>query len=125
MEIKSKVAVVTGAGSGIGQATAIELAAREVRGVGLVDRNDSALSDVLRRINTTAGRAIAKGYIGDVTDPSFRRSVFDDLQAVFGVVGICVPAAGITRDALSVRLDKETGRAILYSEESFRLVTEI
>ena len=125
MEIKSKVAVVTGAGSGIGQATAIELAARDVRGIGLVDRNDSAVSDVVRRMNAASGRVIAKGYVGDVTDPAFRRVVFDDLQSAFGVVGICVPAAGITRDALSVRLDKESGNAVLYPEELFVEVTQI
>jgi NAD(P)-dependent dehydrogenase (short-subunit alcohol dehydrogenase family) len=124
MEIKSKVALVTGAASGIGQATAVELAYRGVRGIGLADQNDS-VHEVVRRMNTNSGRGLAKGYVGDVTDAAFRRSVFDDLQSAFGVVGICVPAAGITRDALSVRPDKESGRSVLYPEETFRLVTEI
>jgi NAD(P)-dependent dehydrogenase (short-subunit alcohol dehydrogenase family) len=124
MEIKSKVAVVTGAGSGIGQATAIELGYCDVRGIALVDRTDAA-DDVAAKINTTSGRAIAKGYVGDATDSVFRRSVYDDVQGVFGTPGICVPAAGITRDALAVRLDKTTGKAILYEEQTFRAVTEV
>jgi 3-oxoacyl-[acyl-carrier protein] reductase len=124
MEIKSKVAVVTGAGSGIGQATAIELAYRGVRGIGLVDRTE-AVHDVAASINATSGRVVAKSYVGDVTDSAFRRSAYDDVQGVFGVVGICVPAAGITRDALAVRLDKTTGKAVLYEEETFRAVTEV
>jgi NAD(P)-dependent dehydrogenase (short-subunit alcohol dehydrogenase family) len=124
MEIKGKVAVVTGAASGIGQATALDFAARGVRGLGLADRSP-AVFDVVRKINEQAGREIAKGYTGDATDPQFRRRVYDDVQATFGVVGICVPAAGITRDALAVKLDKAPGKAVLYPEETFRLVTEV
>ena len=42
-----------------------------------------------------------------------------------GVVHICVPAAGITRDALAVRLDKETGKPLMYPLEQFREVIEV
>ena len=34
---------------------------------------------------------------------------------------ICVPAAGITRDQLAVKIDKETGKATVYPLEDFRL----
>jgi NAD(P)-dependent dehydrogenase (short-subunit alcohol dehydrogenase family) len=47
------------------------------------------------------------------------------LEKRFGAVQICVPAAGITRDYLGVRVDKETGEPLLYSEEDFRRVLEI
>jgi NAD(P)-dependent dehydrogenase (short-subunit alcohol dehydrogenase family) len=36
-----------------------------------------------------------------------------------------VPAAGITRDALAVKSDKETGKAVIYSVETFRGVLEV
>jgi len=124
MEIKGKVAIVTGAGSGIGQATALELANREVRGIGLVDRSE-AVRDVAARINLGAPREVAKAFVGDATDAAFRRRVYDEMQSAFGIVGICVPAAGITRDALAVKLDKTSGHAQLYPEETFRLVTEV
>ena len=124
MEIKGKVAVVTGAGSGIGQATATELARRDVRGIGMVDRSDAVVT-IAAEINKAAGRDVARAFIGDTSDPQFRRRVYDEVTSTFGVAGICVPAAGITRDALAVKLDKASGRAQLYAEETFRLVTEV
>jgi NAD(P)-dependent dehydrogenase (short-subunit alcohol dehydrogenase family) len=125
MEIRGKIAVVTGAGSGIGHAAAVELARQEVSGIGLVDLKDD-VKQVEAQINTMQRSPIAMSLMGDVTDPAFRRSVFDRLQERFGdPCRICVPAAGITRDALAVRLDKTTGKATVYAEEMFRLVTEV
>jgi len=125
MNIKSKVAVVTGAGSGIGQAAAIELAKNGVRALALADLS-STVQEVARQINDSCGQPIAYGFIGDATDPAFRKHVYDEIESKAGVpAGICVPAAGITRDALSVRLDKVTGKTVLYPLETFRLVTEV
>jgi NAD(P)-dependent dehydrogenase (short-subunit alcohol dehydrogenase family) len=47
------------------------------------------------------------------------------VTAQHGVVGICVPAAGITRDALAVSVNKETGKGEGYSIATFREVTEV
>jgi NAD(P)-dependent dehydrogenase (short-subunit alcohol dehydrogenase family) len=124
MKIEGKVAVVTGAASGIGQATALELAKRGVKALALVDRIDR-VEQVARAINDTAGRRIAEGFAGDTTDGGFRARVFDRVSAGNGVVNICVPAAGITRDALSVKVDKESGKAMAYPVENFRQVLEV
>ncbi len=124
MEIKDKVAVVTGAGSGIGQAVSIELAKRQVRGIALVDRGE-AVHQVATSINEWTGQAEAEAFVGDVTDETFRRRVFESVRERFGVPQICVPAAGITRDAISVKVDKKTGQAVIYPLETFRLVTEV
>ena len=43
----------------------------------------------------------------------------------FGPVNICIPAAGITRDALSVKLNKEKSKARIYPVENFRQVVEV
>src|SRR5438094_515723 len=108
MRIQDRVALVTGAGSGIGEAVAHELARRGVKAIGLVDRS-SAVEQVARAINTAAGVPLAEGFVGDTTEEGFRTRVFDQFGARHGVVSICVPAAGIARDALAVKIDKETG----------------
>ncbi len=124
MEIKNKVAVVTGGASGIGAAVGLELARRGAGAVILVDRTDHA-AEVARSINETAGRRVAEAQLGDTTDPSFRARVFDQAAARHGLVKICIPAAGITRDALAVKLEKDTGKAEIYSVGTFRDVTEV
>ena len=124
MEIKEKVAVLTGAGSGIGKAAAIELAERGVKAMALADMNPS-VTEVAASINDMRRRAVAIPFVGNATDPNFRRHVYDETVAKAGIVNIVVPAAGITRDALAVKLDKTTGKASIYPEEMFRQVTDV
>ncbi|MDV6030592.1 MAG: SDR family oxidoreductase [Phycisphaera sp. RhM] len=122
--IREKVAVVTGAASGIGEAVARELAARGAKAVMLVDRSDS-VQELAKSINQKAGREVAEAMLGDTTDEAFRKRVFNEAAEKYGIVSICVPAAGITRDALAVTINKETGRAQIYPTETFRQVTEV
>ncbi len=123
--IAQKIAVVTGAASGIGEAVARELANRGAKGVVLVDRSD-AVGELAASINKAIGRPVALGQVGDTTDQAFRKRVYADAAEKFGgVVSICVPAAGITRDSLCVRINKETGKAEIYPLETFRQVTEV
>jgi len=124
MLIPDKVAVVTGAASGIGEAVVRELAYRGARAIVLVDRSDRAF-DIARSVNEAAGREVAEARIGDATDAAFRGGVYNDVVARHGVVHICVPAAGIARDALAVKVDKTTGKASLYPDELFRQVLEV
>jgi len=124
MLIPNKVAVVTGAASGIGEAVGCELAYRGVRALVLIDRSDRVF-DLARSINESAGKKVAEAKVGDTTDDAFRRSVFDDVVARHGIVHICVPAAGITRDALAVKVDKASGKAVIYPSQTFRDVLEV
>jgi len=124
MNVQGKVAVITGAASGIGQAVAVALAEHGVKAIGLVDRSENVLQ-IARMINDTSGGTVAEAMIGDVTDVAFRAKVYDLMQAKHGVVSICVPAAGITRDQIAVKVDKETGRSQIYPLENFRLVCEV
>ena len=124
MDMTNQVAVITGGASGIGRAVGAALARRQVAGVALVDRSE-AVEEVAAALNAEAGRAFAVGFQGDTTDEGFRRSVFDAMGRQFGRVSLCVPAAGITRDDLAVRVDKTTGKARIYPLEQFRQVVEV
>jgi NAD(P)-dependent dehydrogenase (short-subunit alcohol dehydrogenase family) len=124
MDVRNSVALVTGAGSGIGEACSRELARRGAKAVILVDRRDHVYN-LADAINSEEGRQVAEVKVGDTTNDTFRTQVFDEVTERHGVVRICVPAAGITRDSLAVRIDKESGRAEQYSIAKFREVTEV
>jgi 3-oxoacyl-[acyl-carrier protein] reductase len=124
MDIHNQVAVITGAAGGIGRAVAGELARRGARKIALVDRTE-CVATASQELNDEFGRAVALPFSGDVTDPAFRRYVFDGMTADNGPVTICVPAAGITRDDLTVRLDKATGEVRVYPEDTFRVVVDV
>jgi len=118
------VAVITGAAGGIGRALALELLKRKVAGLALVDQSDG-VAQVAKTVNELAGQELAWAYSGDVTDGKFRRRVYQEMADKHGRVNICVPAAGITRDSLAVKLDKETKQISIYPIEMFRQVMEI
>jgi len=124
MPIEGSVAVVTGAAGGIGRALGLELIRRKVAGVALVDHSD-AVKGVAQTLNELNHSAIAVAFSGDVTDSAFRQSVYREMAERYGPVNICVPAAGITRDSLAVKIDKQTKEAAIYPVESFRQVLEI
>jgi len=124
MKIQNRIAVITGAAGGIGRALSSELIRRGVRTIGMVDASPN-VSEVTADLNREADREVARAYIGDTTDDAFRKHVFTDLSKDFGLPTICVPAAAITRDDLTVRVDKETGKATVYPIETFRQVMEV
>lgn len=124
MDIRRKVAVVTGGASGIGQAVVKELARRGVAAIGLVDQAE-AVRALCEQASVQCPTARFVPFVGDVSDPTFRASVFEELAAKFGLPQVCVPAAGITRDALAARMNQETGKVALYPIEHFRLVMEV
>ena len=51
--------------------------------------------------------------------------MFDDIGRRHGRVSLCVPAAGITRDDLAVRVDKNSGKARIYPVELFKQVVDV
>lgn len=124
LDLSAKVAVVTGGARGIGKATCIALARDGIRAVAVVDR-DSEVIEFCADANERLGRDVMVPFQGDVTDSAFRRSVFTELDRRFGSVSICVPAAGITRDRLAVKVSRESGEAEIYPEDDFRRVIEI
>jgi len=100
------------------------MAKRKVTGLALVDHIE-AVQQVAKAVNDFAGKTIAFGYSGDVTQDAFRQRVYKEMAEKHGPVNICVPAAGITRDSLAVKMDKQAGRVTIYPVEQFRQVLEV
>lgn len=104
MSFDGKVAIVTGAGGGLGRAHALELARRGARVVvndlgGAVDGSggsSQAAQDVVREIEALGGKAIANG--GSVSDREGAQSIVRDAVQAFGTVDILINNAGILRD---------------------------
>ena len=124
MELKGKVAVVTGAASGIGRATCEALLRQGIRAIAAVDRSP-AVKDTCDAINTEAKSTILTPFIGDVANDAFRQDVYREFKAKHGPVHICVPAAGITKDRLAVKFSKELGKADIYPRKDLEEVLAI
>jgi NAD(P)-dependent dehydrogenase (short-subunit alcohol dehydrogenase family) len=92
VSLENKVALVTGAGSGIGRAAAI-LLAREGAKIGAVSHHDEDLKDTVAEIEK-AGGAVKK-IIADVSDPAAMEAVCRDLARDFGTIDIVFANAGI------------------------------
>jgi len=124
MKIQDKVAVVTGATSGIGLAISRKIIGRGARGVAIVDLSDQC-QHTAEEINREHGKDVALPFQGNVSDPVFRENVFETMNRTFGTVRICIPAAGILRDAMAVKINRESLRAEIYRESQFKEVLDI
>jgi short-subunit dehydrogenase len=100
MKLESKTALVTGAGSGIGRATAIALARRGVHLV-LFGRTGAKLEETAQL--AAAHDVRIEAIAGDVTDEAACRRALDAARANFGRLDILVNNAGNVRAG---RLDK-------------------
>ena len=124
LQIQNRVAVVTGAASGIGRAVCLDLARRGAKKIAMVDLSDQ-VEVAAAQVNNEVDQNLAAAFRGDVTQEAFRTHVYEEMSSHYGVVQICVPAAGVTRDALAVKVDKETSKANIYPVEHFRQVLEV
>jgi NAD(P)-dependent dehydrogenase (short-subunit alcohol dehydrogenase family) len=87
-----KIALVTGASSGIGRATAQSLA-REGATVGLVARREDVLNEVASEIERDGGASVV--LAGDVTQEEDRTRAVEELASKCGGLDVLVNAAGI------------------------------
>ncbi|HTV94679.1 MAG TPA: SDR family oxidoreductase [Steroidobacteraceae bacterium] len=92
--MKDKIAIVTGASSGIGAATA-ELLAREGALVAAVARRADRLEQLVRRIEAAGGRAAA--FPADIAIDAEAAAVAERVLARYGRIDILVNGAGIVR----------------------------
>lgn len=121
ISFEGKVAIVTGAGGGLGRCHALDLAARGAKVVvndlgGSVDGSGESLSaaeKVVEEIKAAGGEAMANG--ASVTDVAQVEAMVKDTMDAWGRIDILVNNAGILRDKSFSKV----------SDEDFRLVLEV
>jgi len=92
MNLKDKVAIVTGAGRGMGRSIALTLAEEGTK-VAITGRNQTMLDEVTAEITGSGG--IAKSFILDVTNENQAESVTNSISREWGSVDILVNNAGV------------------------------
>ncbi|MBW1646467.1 MAG: 3-hydroxybutyrate dehydrogenase [Deltaproteobacteria bacterium] len=90
--LNNKTAIVTGSGSGIGQAIAIHLAGAGARIV-VADLNEAAAAETVKQIENQGGRALAVGC--DVANEESVNAMVEKAVAEFGSTDIVVNNAGL------------------------------
>lgn len=111
IDLKDRVAIVTGAGGGLGRTHALALAAHGAKVI-VYDLGDGA--DAVAREIADAGGA-ARAVRGSVTDEAAVAAMVDETLAAWGRVDILVNNAGILRDKTFAKM----------SLDDFRLVVDV
>ena len=110
MTFNNRIALVTGAGRGIGKAIAGQLAQGGVTVI-CASKNEANCGAVAAALQAAGGKARALPI--DVTDGAAIAKASADLLAEFGTIDILVNNAGITRDGLLFRMCEADWNAVL------------
>lgn len=110
MRLKDRVAVVTGAGAGIGKAIAT-LFAREGAAVTLFEINPTTLSEAKAEIESIGGRCLA--FEGDVADSASIQRAVDKTAQEWGGIDILVANAGVAMGGSIVEMSEEAWNQVL------------
>lgn len=126
--LQDKIALVTGASSGIGRSIAMALAAEGARVV-LASRNEEKLAEVANRIEADGGSA--QVIPADVTDEEQILELFRRIESLHGCLDLLINNAGTTTtvpvEELELKewrrvLDLNLTAAFLCSREAFRIM---
>ena len=104
MRFGNQVAIVTGAGRGIGHAIALRLASEGAR-VAVVSRTEQNANRTAEEINAKFA-GLAKAYAVDVADQAAVKKLVEQVLIDFSRIDILVNNAGLTRDGLSMRMSE-------------------
>jgi len=102
LDLDGKVAMVTGAGRGIGRTIAAQMACGLGARVAVLDRDYEHALEVADEIECGA-----KGFRVDVVDPAAVASCVEEIERDLGPIEVLVNNAGITRDNVMVRMSEE------------------
>lgn len=110
MRLVDKVAIITGAGRGIGQATAVKFAQEGAR-VAVCDIDEQSAIETARMIERRGGEASA--FRVDVTDKISIQAMVEAVHGRYGRIDVLVNNAGIVADAqLKKMTDEQFDRVI-------------
>ena len=110
IDLSGKVALVTGAGRGIGQAVSLALAAAGAD-IAAADLKEEFTAETVQKAAALGRKAL--GYALDVADFAAVHAALDKVNTDFGRIDILVNNAGITKDTLLIRMDEEMWDAVL------------
>lgn len=110
MSLEGRIALVTGAGRGIGRAIALELAASGADIV-FTNRNKALADAVQAEIEGLGRRCLA--VQADVSDPAQVDALVKQGLEQFSTIDILVNNAGITKDQLILRMSPEDWREVM------------
>jgi len=119
ISFEGRVAIVTGAGGGLGRCHALELAKLGAKVVvndlgGAMDGtggSSEAATNVVAEIKAAGGEAIANG--GSVSDVRGAKSMVEDAMKAWGRVDILINNAGILRDKSFTKMTMDDFRAVV------------
>ena len=119
ISFEGQVAIVTGAGGGLGRSHALELARRGAKVVvndlgGAMDGtggSSEAAEKVVSEIKESGGEAISNG--GSVSDRNGAKSMVDDAMEAWGRVDILINNAGILRDKSFSKIDLDDFQVVV------------
>lgn len=117
--LANKVALVTGAGRGIGREISLMMAAHGAKivvndpGVSLTggDETDGPANETVRDIKAAGGEAVAD--FGSVSDPAQARAMVQRAVDTFGKIDIVVNNAGILRDVIFHKMTEEDWDSVI------------
>ena len=104
MRLTGKVSIITGAGQGIGRATALKFA-KEGAKVAVCDINLEAVGQTVELVQSAGGEAV--GFRVDVTDKDSITAMVDGVMAKWGRVDTLVNNAGIVQDAQFKKMSED------------------
>jgi hypothetical protein len=110
MELKGQIAIVTGAGRGIGRAIALELA-RQGADIVIAEMDQAGAKRTAEEVGALGRRSLAVAT--DVTSRADLRAMVDRAKAEFGRIDILINNAGIYRAASTLDVTEDHWDAIM------------
>lgn len=110
MRLQGKTALITGGAQGIGKSIALSMA-KEGAGIGIADVNLEIAQQTAEEVKALGVKSIALKL--DVSNQKSVTEAFNAFKTEFGSLDILINNAGITRDAVLLRMKEEDWDAVL------------